>query len=267
MEWETYAMRSIKMRKNVLSIVLVLFIGGFTGYSQDLVTDRPDFTESAVTVPKGSWQLEFGYTFDKDNVYHLTTHTLGELLVRFTLVEKLEFRVGINSYNILEFGGFPAGGPLYSTVKGFEDMSLGLKWEIIRDNVAVLVSTTIPTGAENLGSSKLQPSVTLALAKDINKTLAIGVNLGAANLRGGDIGIMEFTASTSLGISLTEKLGMFIEYFGFYYSEHDGKDIYYFNTGFTYLVNPTFQLDIRAGKKLNKESSAYFIGVGASFRI
>lgn len=255
------------MKRCVLLMVLVLFIGGFTGYSQDLVTDRPDFTESATTVPKGSVQFEFGYTFNKDNDYHFTSHTLGELLVRLTLVEKLEFRVGINSYNILEFDDSIIGGPPRSPVKGFEDMALGLKWAIIQDNVAVLVSTTIPTGADDFGSSKLQPSLTLSLAKDISEKLAIGVNLGVSDLDGGDGSITELSASASLGISLTEKLGMFLEYFGFYYSDADGKDIHYFDAGFTYLVNPTFQLDIRAGKQLNKESSAFFIGIGAAFRL
>jgi len=255
------------MKRNVLSMLLILFAGVFTGYSQALVTDRPDFTESASTVPKDSWQFEFGYTFDKNNDYRLKTHTLGELLVRFTMVEKLEFRVGINSYDIQEFEGLPAGGPPRSTVKGLEDMSVGIKYSIIRDNAAVIVSTTIPTGAENFGSSKLQPSITLALAKDISETLAIGANLGVAGLHEGDVKVTELYASTSLGISLTDKLGMFIEYFGFYYSEDDGNDTHYFDSGFTYLVNPTFQLDIRAGKRLNKGSASYFIGVGAAFRI
>lgn len=255
------------MRIYVLSIVFVLFIGGSIGYSQDLVTDRPDFTESATTVPKGTCQFEFGYTFNNEKDYGFTNHTLGELLVRFTLVEKLEFRLGINSYNIQKFDGPMLGGPARSPVKGFEDMALGLKWAIIQDNVAVLVGTTIPTGADDFGSSKLQPSITLALAKDINETLSIGVNVGIAGLSDGDSNVMELSASTALGISLTDKLGMFVEYFGFYYSEDDGKDMHYFDTGFTYLVNPTFQLDIRGGKRLNKGSSSYFMGVGATFRI
>ena len=33
----------------------------------DLVTDRPDQTESAYTVPKGLWQLEIGALFTHDN--------------------------------------------------------------------------------------------------------------------------------------------------------------------------------------------------------
>jgi hypothetical protein len=234
----------------------------FSGFSQDLVTDRPDFTESATAVPKGSWQFEFGYTFEKDKNANLTTHTLGELLVRFSLVEKLEFRIGINSYTIIK-----TNEPVNRTSKGLEDLELGIKWALIQDNVALLVSTTVPTGADAFRSSKLQPGLSLALAKDINKTLSIGVNLGAARLYDGESRITEFSASTALGISLTDKLGMYVEYFGLYYNEDEGENAHYLDAGFTYLVNPTFQLDIRAGKKLNKGDSTYFIGVGAVIRI
>ncbi len=250
------------MRRNVLSVVLVVFFGFVAGYSQDLVTDRPDFTESATAVPKGSWQFEFGYTFDKDNDINLTTHTLGELLIRFSLVEKLEFRVGINSYAISEFDG-----PVNLTAKGLEDLQLGIKWALIQDKVAVLISTTVPTGATAFRSSKLQPGITLSLAKDISEKVGIGVNLGVSGLYEEDVKITEFSASAALGISLTEKLGLFIEYYGLYYGEENGEDTHYFDAGFTYLVNPMFQLDIRAGKKLNKGESAYFIGLGAVFRI
>ncbi len=255
------------MKRILLSIELVLFFGSFAGYSQDMVTDRPDFTESANVVPKGTVQFEFGYTFNKEKDYGITNHTLGELLVRFTLVDKLEFRVGVNSYNIEKFEGFPVGGPPPSTVKGFGDMSLGLKWAIIPGNVAVLAATSLPTGGDVFGNSKPQPSITLALGKDINDTLAIGANLGVAGLNDGDSKVMEISASTSLGISLTDKLGMFVEYFGFYYGEDDGTDTHYLDAGFTYLVSPTFQLDIRGGKRLNKGESSYFMGFGASFRI
>jgi zinc transporter ZupT len=43
--------------------LLLALIAPAAAYAQDLVTDRPDFTESALTVPAGMRQLEGGYTF------------------------------------------------------------------------------------------------------------------------------------------------------------------------------------------------------------
>lgn len=57
--------------KKTWLLLVVIFIFSTADFSQDLVTDRPDFTESATAVSKGSWQLEFGYTFEKD-ILHLT---------------------------------------------------------------------------------------------------------------------------------------------------------------------------------------------------
>jgi len=85
--------------KKTWLLLVVIFIFSTAGIPQDLVTDRPDFTESATAVPKDSWQLEFGYTFEKDN--GLINHSLGELLIRFSPMEKLELRLGINSFHSL----------------------------------------------------------------------------------------------------------------------------------------------------------------------
>jgi hypothetical protein len=41
---------------------------------------------------------------------------------------------------------------------------------------------------------------------------------------------------------------------------------YYFDAGFTYLVNNNFQLDIRAGWGLNDRSDDFFTGIGGAVR-
>ena len=61
-----------------------------------MVTDRPDATESAVTVGVGVFQLESGYTFDKADGVRI--HSLGEILLRVGVADILELRFGINSY-------------------------------------------------------------------------------------------------------------------------------------------------------------------------
>lgn len=223
------------------------------GDEPPLVTDRPDFTESATSVAVGSWQFEFGYTYEKND--EAKDHTVGELLVRFTLIDKLEFRLGVNSFRIAEYGGV--------RFDGLEDMDLGFKYALAPDKVAVIVSTSVPTGASAFRVSKLQPTVVLALARDVSDTVSLGVNLGYTRASDGDVSIDEFSASAAAGIGLTDKLGLFVEYFGFYYSKDDGENQHFADAGLTYLVNPTFQLDIRAGRILNKGESTFFIGIGA----
>jgi hypothetical protein len=52
--------------------------------TEPLVTDRPDFTESAEAVPYGHFQLAVGYTFtfDRESKDRVRDHTAPEILLR-----------------------------------------------------------------------------------------------------------------------------------------------------------------------------------------
>jgi hypothetical protein len=56
-----------------------------TADDEPLVTDRPDFTESAATVTRGRTQVEMGYTFTSAGDFD--EHAMGELLVRIGWTE------------------------------------------------------------------------------------------------------------------------------------------------------------------------------------
>src|SRR3972149_2072098 len=58
--------------------------GGGPDLSEPLVTDRPDFTESTVTVGLGGVQLEMGYTYTRDEASggNTTEHPFPETLLR-----------------------------------------------------------------------------------------------------------------------------------------------------------------------------------------
>ena len=52
----------------LLSLVVQAWTGVASAQSPDLVTDRPDQTESAAVVPHGLVQVETGYRFVRDGV-------------------------------------------------------------------------------------------------------------------------------------------------------------------------------------------------------
>lgn len=238
----------------IYCIFLLLTLVTF-GQGQDLITDRPDFTESASVVPLNRWQIEMGYTFDKGG--ELEYHTLGEVLVRFCLIKNFEFRVGLNSFGILST-------PLGDT-SGLEDLYLGGKWTLIPDKVALLGGSTLPTGADDIGTSKPQPDITLALAHDFSKSLSLGINLGMAWSHDEVEYFSEFAGSAALGYSLNDIWGVFFEVFGFFPKDRD--ETVYADTGATYLINDDLQLDIRFGYQLNAEDTSTFIGIGVVVRI
>src|SRR5688572_32137659 len=80
-----------------LSSVMLLWIAAFfalpaSGITQEsLVTDRPDFTESASVPGGGRIQIEGGWTVEGDG--DARAHSLGEILVRIGVGERFEARI------------------------------------------------------------------------------------------------------------------------------------------------------------------------------
>jgi len=230
-----------------------------------LVTDRPDFTESAETVPRGGIQLEFGYTFGEEG--DLKTHALGEVLVRAALVEWAEVRVGLNSWAW-------ADGP-DCRCDGLEDSSLGAKFKLadapdepgsIRPAVALLVGTSVPTGDDGFGEDEWQPEAKLALAWDLNDRTALSTNVGYAYPSENGEGFSEFSGSLSLGYGLTGSVGCYVEYYQFLRNETGMDDPGFINGGFTWLTGENFQFDWRAGYQVAGDGSEFYTGIGASWR-
>ena len=243
----------------MMTLILVLLASGSTGAEQTepLITDRPDFTESAASVPLKSWQFEFGYTYEKDDLS--TNHSLGELLVRVSFFKNLEFRVGLNSFRIFKTA--------CCADRAFEDMALGVKWAPVPGRVALLVGTSVPTGGGEFRSNKLQPEIKLALAQDISRNLSLGANVGYGRLYEAGVAVDELSGSLSLAISLSDRAGLYLEYFCFFMLSEGESDRHFLNGGLTYLITPVFQLDLRYGRLLSSGDTLYFIGAGATLRI
>lgn len=235
--------------------------------SPPLVTDRPDATESAVTVAPGSIQLESGYTFGKAD--GISVHNLGEILLRIGVADTVEVRLGVNSYQWVRA---PRG-----TEQGLQDSSLGVKVKLVDSGgntgfnspqVAVLASTTLPTGASRFSEDKAQPELRLAVAWDLTDRVALGTNV--AYLYGNDVIVDErfhqTGATLALGYSLTDRVGTYIEYFGVYPAQKDGAAENFVNGGATFLVDNNFQLDARVGYGLNGLEDDFFFGFGTGVR-
>ena len=231
------------------------------GWTEEpLVTDRPDFTESAASVAPGRLQVEGGYTFTKKG--EDDNHSLGELLLRLGLVQHLELRLGINPLSVVDRPGRDeSSGP--------DDVTLGAKLNLI-DAQSGLVPQLAILGAgvvalKNDDRPAVAPALTLAAAWDLSDDLALGSNLGWTY--GGVTGdrFSSFAGSLALGASLGKRWGSYVEYFGFIRTG-DNPNENFVNVGMTFLVSPNFQLDGRVGTGFEDPQPNYFAGLGASFR-
>ncbi len=249
--------------QSTLFIVILLSSTLFAG--TPMITDRPDFTESAETVPVKWVQLESGFTQTQLNKVDETT--IGEILLRIGVMNDVELRVGLNSYATIKF---PNGDD-----SGLTDTDLGLKWkffkpgkgpDIMGTHAALLAGSSLPTGADVFTADKPEPYLKLALAWDLTESLALGSNVGYTSLAAGDNRFGEISASLSIGIGLTDKIGAYAEYFAFYPDLDGAENTSYVNGGVTYGIKNNFQLDARYGIGMNDYDTDNFLGFGVVYR-
>lgn len=233
--------------------------------AEPIITDRPDFTESTASVAGGRVQLESGYTFDRAG--EARSHSVGELLLRVGVGRGTELRFGFNSFSVATT---PA-----DEVSGLEDASVGLKVGLLPGagapgslvpSAALLLGTSLPTGAAAFRTRELQPEAKLAISWDLAEWLAFSSNLNYAYLAEGGERFSEYGGSASFGVGLTDRLGGYAEYYGFLPRGEGREASSYLNGGLTFQFTPDFQLDARAGAGLNPVGPEYFFGIGLSRR-
>ena len=240
----------------------------------ELITDRPDQTESSAVVPKGSYQLEVGWTFTSDEEAGLTvdTHEVPGTLLRVGLSERIELRIGWAGLIDTEasFGRFEA------TADGAGDAELGAKIYLgeergARPEMAILVGTSVPVGDDDFTSDRFDPNVRFSFAHTLSDRVSLGYNLGLALESGtGDDGQTHTLSSAfytvAVGFALTDKLGAFVELFGDIPASASGGSADSLDGGFTYLLRDNLQLDLFGGVGLSDAADDEFVGLGVSVR-
>ena len=233
---------------------------------EPIITDRPDFTESTETVPAGRTQIEGGFTYSRAG--QEKADSFGELLIRQALGRKTELRIEVPTRSQVRS---PEGN-----ASGFEDGSIGFKVMLSQGSgklglkkprVSLIGATSLPIGSRDFRERKLQPEAKLLLGWDLSERVALSSNLNYAYLSEGGDRFGELSGSASLGFSLSDKVGSYLEVFGFF-PGGDRDSSRFINGGLTYLVNNDFQLDARVGFGLGNDVKGpdTFFGVGVSRR-
>ncbi len=236
---------------------------------EDLVTDRPDFTEASSVVGLGVLQIESGSTYahDTDGTVRTQEHSYPEMLLRYGIFANwLEFRLATNFAN-----------NSVSSVRsaGAEDLYLGFKIGLteqagLRPEMSLIPQMTVPTSSSDLTSDELLAGLNWLYGWEINDifstTASTQFNKSHDEITSNTY--TEWAQSWTIGYSLTDRLGGYTEYFGFYPSGADTARVqHYFDGGLTFGLSSNVQFDLRAGKGLNDAANDYFVGTGLSIRI
>lgn len=247
----------------VLTLAAVAEVSAETP-TEPIVPDRPDFTDGVLVVR--SLQVEGGVTFSRTGSERELA--VGEVLVRVPVASRLELRLFAPSHLRLRDDD--------GTRSGFGDAAAGIKLALTDGDpasrafpaTAFLVTTTLPTGSDEVSEDAYQPEAKVALEWVLSDHLGIGVNLGYARPSDGGERFDQLFATISAGMTISESVGAFVEVYGFNKADASGGSATYADTGLSYLVNPNLSLDARIGFGLGNdvEGSETFVGIGVSRR-
>ena len=240
----------------LIVFILIGILGTVNG--QELVTDRPDYTESALAVPSKMIQIESGAEYaDLKAAEELS---FPNALVRIGVGHNLELRLG--------FPGWTSISVSNKTESYLNDLLFEVKYQFTQSDVvmpvAVILVSTLPTGDDEVSSGEMEIGLKLAAERDLNERLGLSMNIGTISVPAGDERELLSLASVALGIGVNDKLGAFLEVLAEMPQSEAWQPV--LDGGFTYLLSDEAQLDLYAGKGLNDHAPDLIIGAGFSFR-
>ncbi|MFA7227890.1 MAG: transporter, partial [Melioribacteraceae bacterium] len=248
----------------------ILFIPEISAQNiPELVTDRPDVTESPLTVPVDAFQIELGFLFQKQKFTALPVPVeknnliLAGTLCRYGVSKNIEFRFG-GEY----FIGRTIDGESESFIQGIRDISLGLKINLRKDekllsDIGVIIQSAVPFGNEKLRPDNFLPAVIVSIGQPVNRNFSFGCNIGLEKNSEGSGSVLFYSGS------LTYDLGgiaePFLEFYGRTFK--NSKPLNYLNFGITYLFRQNVQVDISFGTSLTNGLTDNSGGFGISLRL
>jgi hypothetical protein len=238
---------------------------------EEMVTDRPDMTESTSIVPAGWLQVETGGLLLRETDSSTLLGGPGTL-ARIGLAPRVEARLGWLGILHRDDDRPPDPGcPDCGDVTGAADGVAGIKVRLFeragaRPDLALLPGLTLPIGEEPFTTGRADPGFKVLLGNDITESLDWAANVGAAWLTDetGHERRGRAAWSLSLGLSLGSALGAFFEYFG--EDPEDGPAAHALDSGLTLGLGPNAQIDGSGGVGLSEDSPDWFVGAGLALR-
>jgi Putative MetA-pathway of phenol degradation len=247
-----------RLRKNILLFIFFLSITNIAMAQEEIDTDRPDQTESPVTINKKWIQIEHGFNGERDNKISIFG---SSTLLRYGLLKNVELRLETDFIYTPTTNFSPATTELQPVVLGTK-ISL---WEEKKwiPKTSLLIDAGIPLlAARSFKNFTAQPGIKLVFQNNLSQTISWGYNAGVE--WDGENASPYYIYTFSNGINLSKKLYGFLEVFGSV-SKNDLPQ-HNFDAGFSLLINNNCKIDISSVAGLTKSAPDWSIAIGASVR-
>jgi len=242
-----------------LIFVFLLFIcKNIKAQDEPIDTDRPDQTESPVTVKKYWMQIEHGFGIERDNKISTTG---SSTLFRYGLLQNFELRLET------DFIHTPSTKYSSSTTK-LQPITMGTKVSLWQPKnwlpkTSLLIHVGIPfLAAKSFKNLNAAPGIILAFQNNLSQIISWGYNIGAE--WDGENSDPTYIYTFSNGIDVSEKLYGFLEIYGSL--KNDGLPQHNIDAGLSLLINNNIKLDISSGAGITNAAPDWSIAIGASIR-
>jgi hypothetical protein len=252
------------VRHTIILATLIVCLGPISaradscpGIKDEIITDRPDITNSSVVVPPGSLQIENGVNFSARDGNQVIDG--ANMRLRAGITDCLEFLVDTPTY-------FANAGS--SANSGFSDLAPALKWQISpipgKVDLSVVFGAALPTGSARIAGPGAQPYLQFPWSWELRSGWGLS-GMFTEFFRPSD-SISKRITETTLVIEkkVTERASLFVEYVGDY--PENGSPTQLLNSGALYRLSPNQQVDFHVALGLNHNAPSYIVGVGYSVR-
>lgn len=233
--------------------------------AQDLVTDRPDFTESSEVVGTGRVQFETGLSIEADGQGpdHVRDLTLPSSLVRIGLSSRVELRLSSDGFTSERQG--PAG------IRGLSDVEVGAKVKLLQQDragfdMAIIPMASLPTGAASFSEGVVVPTLKLTWARSLPAGVDLSGNYNMTSAPDQEGRYLQQAVSLSMAHDLPRGFGGYFEAYGFTPMGPGQASGWTLNGGVSHALGANAQLDVEAGRGVTADAPDWFVGFGFAVR-
>ena len=238
---------------------------------RELSTDRPDKTESPYSVDQGRFQIEMDIaTYTRDRSQGIRTETLSVAPINFKygVGRNADLQVIVEPYIRQTVTARSLG--IRDTTDGVGDVTVRFKQNLWGNDggktaLAIMPFVKLPTNSGGLGNNKAEFGVIVPLAIGVSDDVGIGLMTQVDVVEDDDTKgyRVNFINSATVGIGLTDRLGMYTELF----VERNADWIVTGDVGLTYALSDFTQLDVGANVGVTDAADdiAVFVGISRRF--
>ena len=243
---------------------------------RDLSADRPDVTESPITVDAGHVQVELSFLDYRrddrngDNI-KFEAWTVGATNITFGLLNNVDLQFVFDVYTDEDTNDKSAGAA--SSAKGFNDIQFRLKINLWGNDggetaFAVMPFIQLPAGSDGLSSDHVEGGLIFPFATALSDGWGLGLMAEVDWVFDEDDGEYdtEFVHTAVLGHDIMGSLGGYVEYIGIVSGDGDSDYQALIGTGLTYALSADVVLDVGANFGLTKAAEDVNVFAGVTVR-